>query len=181
MLIITIPAVESFDESTNEFIVSEEIQLELEHSLASLSKWESIFEKPFLSREDKSQEETLKYVECMCLTPDVPPGVFERIGGENIQKINNYITAKMTATWFNDQNSGRANREIITAEIIYHWMIALQIPIEFEHWHLNRLFTLIKVCNEQNNPDKKKYSRNDWAARQRALNAARQKQYGTKG
>jgi hypothetical protein len=178
VLKITLPGDEFFDDETQEFITKNDVILELEHSLASLSKWESIWEKPFLSKETKSTEETISYIVCMMLTEDLSVETLSRITSENFAEINAYIDAKMTATWFNDK--AESSREIITAELIYYWMVSLKIPFECQHWHLNRLFTLIRVCNQKNSPPKK-LSRSELAARNRALNAQRKAQLNTKG
>lgn len=179
MLRVTVPGVESFDEASQEFVTLGDVELELEHSLASLSKWESIYEKPFLGKSEKTEEEVLGYVRAMCLT-EVPEEVLLRLSKENFEAINDYIDAKMTATYFNEPPGAPKTREVITAELIYYWMIVFQIPIEFQHWHLNRLFTLIRVCNIKS-AKPKKMSRNELAARNRELNAQRRQQLGTKG
>lgn len=174
MLTITIPHLELFDDETSTFVNSPEVILELEHSLVSLSKWESEFEKPFLGPEEKTTEETVGYIRAMTLTPNVPPEIYKRLSNENMEQINKYIDKKMSATWFNDKAVGNAkrSREIITAEIIYYWMIQFQIPLEWENRHLNRLFTLIKVCNNKNAPEKKMKTR-DMVAERNRLNAER--------
>jgi len=180
MLQITIPAVELWDERKQEFITTKEQTLQLEHSLVSISKWESKWCKPFLSKQEKTFEETLDYIKCMTITPNVDPEVYNYLTNENIEEINNYINAPMTATYFSDDKTVKPSREQITAELIYYWMIALNIPFECQNWHLNRLLTLIKVCNIKNQPPKK-ISKKEIMRRNAALNAARRKQLNTKG
>ena len=180
MLEITIPETEQWDELTQEFVYPKAQTLQLEHSLVSLSKWESKWCKPFLSKEDKTFEETIDYIRCMTLNRHVPDEVYGCLTRNNIKQINEYISAPMTATWFSKDTTGRGSREQITSELIYYWMIALNIPFECQKWHLNRLLTLIRVCNLKNQPSKK-MSRREIMSRNAALNAARRKQLGTNG
>ena len=185
MLQITIPAVirEDFNYGTNEFIytvILKEQTLQLEHSLLSLSKWESKWCKPFLHRKDLTDEETLDYIKCMTLTRNVDPKIYDHLTEDNVRDIVAYINAPMTATTFSEDKGSKASREIVTSELIYYWMIALQIPSEYEKCHLNRLLTLIRVCNIKNAPTKK-MSKREIMSRNAALNAARRKQLNTKG
>ena len=180
MLQITIPATvrEDYDGQSNTFIYTEtekEQTLCLEHSLVSLSKWESKWHKSFISKNDKTDEELLDYVKCMTRTPNVNPDVYLRLTKANYDEIERYIGNPMTATTFSEDQNRKHSREIITSEIIYYWMVSLNIPFECQHWHLNRLITLIRVCNIKNQPPKKKNSR-DTASKYARLNAARRKQ-----
>lgn len=180
MLTIIVPNVEVFDEQSQEFTTKDDVTLELEHSLVSLSKWESKYEKPFLGEEEKSTEEVLDYIKLMTLTSNPPKDIFSKLSKDNITEINVYIDAKMTATWFSESPGAPKSKDVITAELIYYWMISFNIPFECERWHLNRLFTLIRVCNiKQSKP--KKMSRSEIAARNRELNEQRRAQLGTSG
>jgi hypothetical protein len=169
-----------FDDESQEFTTKDDVALELEHSLVSLSKWESKHEKPFLGKVEKTTDEVLDYIKCMILTPNVPDHVFSKFSEKNYNEINEYIEAKMTATWFSEIPGAPKSRDVITAELIYYWMVIFQIPFECETWHLNRLFTLIRICNvKQSKP--KKMSRSEIAARNRELNTQRKAQLGTSG
>lgn len=181
MLTITIPAKEGFNNNTSEFLtIKKEQKLQLEHSLLSLSKWESKWHKPFLGRDEMSLEEILDYIRCMTLTPNVDQEVYYRLTDDNISEIRKYINDPMTATTIRESNDGSGSHEILTSEIIYYDMIALAIPFECQKWHLNRLITLIKVCNIKNSPQKK-MSVSEIYSRNKALNEARKKQLNSKG
>lgn len=180
MLTIMVELQEGFDQNTQEFVAAKEYELHLEHSLVSLSKWESQWEKPFLGLDKKSTDETLSYVRCMALNEDVPPEVWTKLSVSNVKEINVYIDSKQTATTFNDVSERKGGREIITAEIVYYWMIALTIPFECQHWHLNRLLTLVRVCNLKNAPAKT-MGRREAVDMQRRLNAERKARLNTTG
>lgn len=184
MLTITIPASELWDEQNTKFINVPEQKLVLEHSLVSLSKWESSWEKPFLGKDDKTTEEVIDYIKCMTISPvDAPDSLYISLSADrdNMDRIGKYINAKMTATWFNEGPGKKDSGEVITAEIIYYWLVALQIPFEVQEWHLNRLLTLVKVTNIKNDPDKKMMPKADAAAQQRLLNEQRKARLGTRG
>ena len=182
MLIIEIPEGEFYDENTERFIRTKPVELQLEHSLISLSKWESKWEKPFLDKKEKTKEELIDYVRCMTLNKNVDPYIYYLINQETMAKIRKYMDSSMTATWFaEDKKKKRGrSREIVTAEIIYYWMVALNIPFECQKWHLNRLITLVRVCSIKNAPPKK-MSRNSVMQQNRQLNAARRQALRSKG
>lgn len=180
MLRIIIPAAELWDEAKQEFVTTKEQTLQLEHSLVSLSKWESKWNKAFLGKQEKTREETLDYIRCMTITQNVKPDVYAYLTRENIKQINDYIDAPMTAIHFSNEKQGGINRETVTSELIYYWMIALNIPFECQKWHLNRLLTLIRVCSNKNTPPKK-MSRHEIVSRNAALNAARRKKLNSRG
>ena len=182
MLKIVIPAGESFDYESGEFVQTKEQSLQLEHSLVSISKWEAKWHKPFLEDSaKKTKEELLDYIRCMTITKDVDPVCYYFITNADINRIKSYIDDTMTATWFGDSKKKYTKKRVVTSELIYCWMVMLQIPFECEKWHLNRLFTLIKVCNEENKPaDKNKRSKKEFLSHRAALNAARKKQLNIK-
>lgn len=180
MLRITIPATELWDESKEEFINIKEQTLQLEHSLVSLSKWESKWCKPFLSKQEKTQEQIIDYVRCMTITQNVNPEIYKYLSRDNLKQINDYIDAPMTATWFSEDKNKKGNNNQITSEIIYYWMIAFNIPFECQKWHLNKLMTLIRVCDIKNQSPKKR-SQKEIMSRNAALNAARRKRLNSKG
>lgn len=181
MLRLDIEGGELFDQSTNEFFNAKSQTLTLEHSLISLSKWESKYHKPFL-HSDKTNSELLDYIQCMTLNQNVDPNIYKFLKQDHITKINDYIADSMTATTFPEDPTQKKNREIVTSELIYYWMVSYQIPVEFEKWHLNRLITLIRVCGVKNqSPSKKKTSQRDLAAKYAALNKQRRAKYNSKG
>jgi hypothetical protein len=179
MLQLTITIGEAFDEAKSEFIEPKTVELQLEHSLVSVSKWESKWELPFLSLINKTQEQTLDYIVMMNLQGDFPPELLSHITSDQINQINDYINAKMSATTFREVKSPPST-EIVTNELVYYWLVALNIPFECQHWHLNRLLTLIKVCNLKNQPGKK-MTKGEIAAQNRSLNEQRRAALNSKG
>ena len=175
MLQISIPAQEYFDERTEEFINVRAHTIQLEYSLISISKWEAKWCKPFLGKDEKTEEETLDYIRCMTITQNVDPMAYNAIPLEELERVKEYIHAPMTATWFNDRNKMPPSRRVITGELIYYWMIANSIPFECEKWHFNRLLTLIRICGEKNQPPKKmsKQDRRNLMAQRRTRAAKR--------
>lgn len=183
MLQIEVPEIELYNAEKDEFTYIRAQKLQLEHSLMSLSKWESKWCKPFLSNDEKTIEQTIDYIRCMTIGPPASQEVYTMIAynQEVFKQIKDYIDAPMTATWFKEkEGTKKSSREIVTAELIYYWMIALQIPFECEKWHLNKLLTLVKVCNIKNSPSKK-MPKKEVYSRNKALNEARRMKYNTKG
>ncbi len=171
---------EGFNDETNEFVTVDPVVIELEHSLVSLSKWESKYEKPFLGRDEKTKEETFDYLKMMVLTEDLPDSIFEKFSQENIQEIKEYIDSKQSATIFTEIGRGRGKEEVITSELIYYWMIAFTIPFVCEHWHLNRLLTLVRICGIKSGKQKK-MPKGQLAQQYRELNERRKAEMGTRG
>ena len=178
MLEIHVDAIEQYNEDTNEFYYINSQILKMEHSLLSVSKWEAKWHKPFLTNSEKTAEEIFDYIRCMTINT-VDPIVFNCLSAENLKDIQEYIDNSMTATTIHEVMT-KKNSEIVTSELIYYWMVAFNIPFECEKWHLNRLLTLIRICNIKNQPDKK-MTRQETIEQNRILNAARRKQFRAKG
>ena len=177
---ITVPETELFDNETQSFRTVPKKELRLEHSLVSISKWESKWKKPFLGKDPMTYEQTADYVRCMTITQNVDPLTYQCLTIDNIEQVKAYIADPMTATWFTKKPQGKKSDSAITSEILYWQMIALEIPMDCQTWHLNRLLTLIRICSEKNQPGKK-MSRRDVLNRNRSLNAARKARLGTHG
>jgi hypothetical protein len=181
MLNIIVLGTEHFNEQTETFETVGDVELQLEHSLVSLSKWESRFKKPFLSNDAKSADEIFYYIQAMILFPVYAPiDIVYRLSQANLNEINEYIESEQSATTFGIMPERKGRGEVITSELIYYWMVAFNIPFECEFWHLNRLFSLVRICNIKNSKPKK-LSRHEIASRNRELNAARRSQYNTAG
>lgn len=184
MLRITLPGGEDlWDEEKEEFIPVKEQVLQLEHSLVSISKWEAKWHKAFLGKQEKTTEEVIDYIKCMTVNQNVDPNAYYRLTNDDIQKINEYIENPMTATVISsvkNKRGGGGVRETLTSELIYYYMVAFNIPFECQKWHLNRLTTLINICDVKNTPPKK-MSQRELMSRNSALNAARRKKLNTKG
>lgn len=179
MLQLRIPEREFFNEVTEEFVKTKEVTLQLEHSLISVAKWEAKWEKPFLSEDDKTNEQMRDYIRCMTINQNVDHDVYNHLPKSVINQVNEYIERPMSATWFREERNPM-NREIVTAEIIYYWMIANNIPFECQKWHLNRLLTLIRVCSIKNAPPKKMSAR-EIRNQNRELNKQRRARLNSKG
>lgn len=181
VLVLEIPGMEAWNEETEEFITFKPVRLQLKHSLISISKWEAKWHIPFFETE-KTYEQIISYIQCMTLNPDVKDDslVYSQLTQENIEEIKAYLEDPMTATTIKTNDKGGRNSQIVTSELIYCWMIQFGIPHEFEKWHISRLITLIRVCSEENKP-KKKMSRSEIMAQNKALNAARKARLNTRG
>lgn len=184
MLQLNIQTSDGFNDETQTF-VTETWTLKLEHSLVSLSKWESKYCRPFLTNASKTEDEILDYIKMMDLSEETPPEIFQKFSNDDYNAINKYINDKQTATWFNRQTKPRPSRQAITSELIYYWLTAYEIPWEAQTWHLNRLFTLIEVFSEErSSQDKKGAKRTNTeglAERNRRLNEQRKKELNTSG
>lgn len=180
MLRIIIEGTETFNQETQTFDTFDDVIVDLEHSLISLSKWESKHKKPFIVLEKKTTEETFDYLKAMVVTPNLDPDVLYRCSQKNIDMIQEYIDSSQSATTFGEMPGRRGPGEVITSELIYYWMVAFTIPFECEYWHLNRLFSLIRICNIKNSKPKQ-MSRNELAQRNAELNAKRKEQLNTTG
>jgi hypothetical protein len=180
MLKLVIEGTEYYNQETETFETVGDVVLMLEHSLVSVSKWESKFEKPFLTKDNKTTEEVLFYVEAMILTPNYPEGIINSFTQKSIDAVNNYIESKQSATTFGKMPEQRSRGEIITSELIYYWMVAFNIPFECQHWHLNRLLALVRICNIKASKPKK-MGRTELLQRNRQLNEQRKAELGTRG
>ena len=180
MLTITLEETELYDEETSTFTTLSGVTLELEHSLISLSKWESKHNVPFLTDKERTSDQIIDYLGMMIITPGIDPAIIHRCSTKDLETIQNYIDAKQSATTFMETPGRGGPKEVITAELIYFWMVNFGIPFECQHWHLNRLFALIRICNIKNS-DQKKLSPAEIAARNRQLNAERKKELNTTG
>lgn len=178
---IEIPEGDFFDETNEIFIHSPGYKFKIEHSLVSLAKWESKWKVPFLHTE-LNRKQWLDYVRCMTITQNIDPLAYRMISKKQLKEIQDYIDESQTATTIKDNTPNKPRRkEIITAEIIYYWMLSYNIPVEFEKWHLSRLLTLIEVCSIKNNTQGKKMSRSEILKQNNKLNAARRAAYNTRG
>lgn len=182
MLRITIPQGEYYDENKEEFIQVKAQTIAMEHSLISLSKWESIWKKPFLTDDAKTAEELISYYRCMTISPNVDPDVYYTFSNEIIKQITDYIKEVRSATTFSQNEKPPSGRkEVLTSELIYFYMVANNIPSEYEKWHLSRLIALLRICSIKNNPKQKKMSPNAIRKQNRAINSARRAKYNTRG
>lgn len=177
MLHLTIPKQEIYNDSLEEFQTVGPFNLQMEHSLLSISKWESKTKKSFF-RQESTVEDTILYFKCMTINK-VDDVAFSLLTQENVREIREYIDDSKTATTFKNTNE-KKSRELITSELVYYWMTTMNIPFEAEKWHFSRLITLIRIHTAKNTPQKKR-SKSELLAENRAINEARRKQFNTKG
>lgn len=170
---------ELYNSEKEEFTVIEPFLLSLEHSLVSISKWESKWHKPFLEKNEKTEAELRDYIRCMTLTQNVNPDFYDYIPQNVVATIEKYIDDPMTATTIRDTQNHQPGHQIVTNELIYYWMLQLGIPFECQKWHLNRLLTLIKVCEAKSNP--KKMNKRDIYNQNAQLNAMRRAAMKSRG
>lgn len=181
MLEIEIPPRELWNEQKEEFIYVKGAKLRLEHSLLSISKWESKWKKRYLDEKNKlTYEESIDYVRCMTMNQNVDLEVYYGIDEKTMSQINEYINDNRSATTFTKRSDEKPGRERISSELIYYWMVSYNIPFECEKWHLSRLMTLIRICNvKQEKPPK--VPKATAAASRASLNAARRRSLNSKG
>lgn len=180
MLTVVVPENEIYDSEKNLFTTLPRVTFSIEHSLLSISKWESKWKKPYLSKTDKSNDEVIDYIRCMTITPNIDSEIYKRLNHENFKQIQEYIDDPMTATTFGKSQLTRHSNDVVTSELIYYWMISFNIPMECQKWHINRLLTLIRICSIKNNPPKK-MSKKDIYSQNAALNAKRRTIMNSRG
>lgn len=180
MIQVTIQGGELFDSKTNEFVNFKTTTVSLEHSLISISKWEAKWKKPFFKKEERSLDEIIDYIACMSLNPNIDHRIFHKISSDEVRRVSDYISDPMTATTFNEFEDPKNNKQIVTSELIYYWMIAYNIPFECQKWHINRLLTLIRICGIKNAPPKKT-SKAEMMRKRAQINAERRSKLHTKG
>ena len=179
MLEITVPANEIYLPGENRFVAVPSCTLTLEHSLISIAKWESKWHIPYLNAKKRSRAQEFDYIRCMAVGPVKNEYVFLVLTPENIAQIRAYMEESMTATTFS-KGQRSISREVVTAETLYCRMFANNIPMECQKWHLNRLLTLIRVCDAKNGP-KSKMTKRQTAAHYAEQNALRRAKYNSRG
>lgn len=157
----------------------EEVEVEFEHSLLALSKWESKHQTPFLSSAPKEQLQLFEYFECMIVTPGVDPNIVYAIAPEDLVLLEQYLEYKPTASSV-PRTQVRNNNEITTSELIYYWMVALKIPFVAESWNIHRLLMLVEIANFKQQPAKKQ-STAEAVSKWKEQNAKNKARFGTDG
>lgn len=182
MLELHLPAEEVFDRKESKIYKLPEITLRLEHSLLTISKWETIWELPFLSEEKKTNDQLHSYVSIMA-GGNLEEETLNRLGQSHYEKLNTYLNAKHSATWFSDPPNQRKSTQTVTSELIYFWMTTYNIPFECENWPFARLMNLIRIASIKNDPDKGKKKRNksQMLSERAMLNQKRREELGTTG
>lgn len=155
------------------------VRLQFEHSLRSLSKWESKNKIAFLAGREKTPAQMVDYYRCMLLSPEDPDLVY-LLDPSQMEELTNYINENQTASSVPNEGPTQYNPETTTSELVYFWMTALKINWEAQDWHFSRLMMLVQITSYKQQPPKKRNPR-EVLSDMRRENERRKKLFNTSG